>query len=437
MAAGGLGIAVTVAALVFFLGLGLGLRAVLFSGIVAPDRIEVVRENTDVSLFALSIELGSDTLDDDDIRELGALDGVAAVYPKMRLLVPALGSGGESILGAGMQTELVADGIEPALAADEVGEAFHDPRLDPAASGGPCRGGRDCPDGAVCAGVSAFGPGECREVIPIIVSEYMVELYNGAFRRAYRLPKVNPEKLFGLGAEIRFGASSLRPSDRRVIHHRAELVGISDAAIPLGVTMPLGFVRQLNRELGPRGADQGFHSAVLELAADGSAARIIEAVERMGLEVRDTGARRAAYLTELLLAAVAVVGALVLAISALHVMHVFALLIMVRRRELGVLRALGASRSDVRLIILVESAVVGLLAGAIGVAVAAVAARLVDGALASALPAFPFKPDTFFVLPPWLIAGAIALAVFACVAGALGPAVRATATDPAAILSGE
>ncbi len=437
MAAGGLGIAVSIAALVFFLALGLGLRSVLLGEVFSLDRIEVVPESTDVGLFAIAIELGSDTLDKDDIRELGELEGVAAVYPKMRLLVPALASGGESILGAGMQTELVADGIAPALVATEVGEAFHEPRLDPASSGRPCGGAMDCPDGAVCTGTTIAGPGECREVIPVIVSEHMVELYNGAFRRAYRLPKVNPEKLFGLGADIRFGASSLRPSSRRVIHHRAELVGISDAAIALGITMPLGFIRQLNRELGPRGADEGFHSAVLQLAADGAAGAVIEAVEAMGLEVRDRGARRAAYLTALLLAAVAVVGALVLAISALHVMHVFALLAMVRRRELGVLRAVGASRSDVRLLILVESAVVGLIAGVIGVAAAAAAARLADSALASTLPAFPFKPDTFFAMPPWLMAAAVALATTACVVGALGPALRATATDPAAILSGD
>ncbi|MGD8440863.1 MAG: ABC transporter permease, partial [Holophagae bacterium] len=86
LAAGGLGVAVSIAALVFFLALGLGLRSVLLGDVFTPNRIEVVPKSTDLNLLALSIELGSDTLDDDDIGKLASLPGVAAVYPKMRLL---------------------------------------------------------------------------------------------------------------------------------------------------------------------------------------------------------------------------------------------------------------------------------------------------------------------------------------------------------------
>ena len=69
------------------------------------------------------------------------------------------------------------------------------------------------------------------------------------------------------------------------------------------------------RRLGPRGADQGFHSAVLDLASGRSASDVIESIEEMGLEVRDRGARRTAYLTSLLLAAVAGMGVAIDAIG--------------------------------------------------------------------------------------------------------------------------
>jgi hypothetical protein len=436
LGAGGLGIAVSIAALVFFLALGLGIRVVLLEEVFPLDRIEVQRRSTDLNLLALKIELGSDTLDDEAIVRLESLDGVVAVYPKMRLLVPAVASGGESLIGAGMQTELVADGIDPALVAHEVGDAFHDPVVDPADAGQPCASGDRCPPGTVCTGASSFRPGQCREEIPVIVSQHMVELYNGGFRRAYRLPKINPDALIGLGLDVSFGASSLRPSGARVHRHRAALVGYSDAAIPLGITMPLGFVRQLNRELGPRNADAGFHSAVVELGSPDVAADVIATIEDSGLVVRDGGARRAAFFTSMLLAAVALVGILVLTISAVHVMHVFALLVMIRRREIGVMRAVGASRWDVRWLIVAESAIVGLVAGIAGMTGAVVLARTADRALQTALPGFPFKPETVFSFDPWLLAAALALAVTACVLGALVPALRATAADPAVIVSG-
>jgi hypothetical protein len=437
LAAGGTGIAVSVAALVFFLSLGLGIRDTLLGEVFRTERFDVLREGADLNLLAIKLELGKDTLSDTDVTGLESLDGVAAVYPKMRLLVPAVASGGESILGAGMQTELVADGVDPALLADEIGEPFHDPQLDPALAGRPCGEGIPCADGAVCVGASALGPGECREVIPVVVSNHVVELYNGGFRRAYRLPKINPNALTGLGAEVAFGASSLRRTADRVHRHRAELVGTSDAAIPLGITMPLGFVRRLNAELGPPGASDGFHSAVIELEPGADGAAVMEAVEALGLTVRDDGARRAAFLSAAALAGVGLVGATVLAISAVHVMHVFALLVMIRRREIGVMRAVGASRAHIRTLILAESAVVGLVAGVAGLAVAGGLTAAADAALTARLPDFPFKPESFFSFEPRLAAVALGLAAAACVLGALAPALRAASADPATVIAGD
>jgi putative ABC transport system permease protein len=433
--AGALGIAMSVAALVFFLSLGLGVREVLLGEVFPVDRIEVHRKSTDLNLFALKIELGKDTIDDAVVAKLEAIEGVAAVYPKMRLLVPAMASGGESLIGQGMQTELVADGIDPSLVANEIGEAFHDPRLDPGVTGRPCTQNSACPDGTVCAGVTAFGPGECREEIPVIVSEHMVELYNGAFRRAYRLPKVNPQALLGLGLDVSFGASSLRPSGRRVTRDRVTLVGFSDAAIPLGITMPLGFVQRLNDELGPDGAAEGYHSAVVEIASKDAATNVVEAIEQLGLDVRDGGARRAAFFMTVLLTTVSLVGIAILAISALHVMHVFALLVMIRRREIGVMRAVGASRGDVRLLLMTEAAVVGFAAGVCGLVVASALAWAADRALISGLPDFPFKPESFFAFDPWLLAAGLGVAVVSCVLGSLAPSLRATGPDPAEVLS--
>ncbi len=435
MGAGALGITMSVAALVFFLALGLGVREVLLGEVFPVDRIEVHRKSTDLNLLALKIELGKDTIDDAVVEKLEAIDGVTSVYPKMRLLVPAMASGGESLIGQGMQTELVADGIDPSLVSDEIGEAFHDPLIETGATGRPCAQNSACPEGTVCAGVTAFGLGECREEIPVIVSQHMVELYNGAFRRAYRLPKVNPEALLGLGLEVSFGASSLRPSGRRVTRERVTLVGFSDAAIPLGITMPLGFVRRLNLELGPDGAADGYHSAVVEIASKDATTDVVEAVEGLGLVVRDGGARRAAFFMTVLLTTVSLVGIVILAISALHVMHVFALLVMIRRREIGVMRAVGAARNEIRLLLITEAAVVGLAAGVCGLVGAAILAWAADRALISGLPDFPFKPESFFAFDPRLMAAALGLAVISCILGSLAPSWRATGPDPAEVLS--
>jgi ABC-type antimicrobial peptide transport system permease subunit len=107
-----------------------------------------------------------------------------------------------------------------------------------------------------------------------------------------------------------------------------------------------------------------------------------------------------------------------------------------RRRELGLLRAVGASRLDVWKIVVGEAAVIGLVAGAIGVGVALLVARAIDSISASRLPDYPFKPHTYFAFTPGLVVLALGFAVLFCVVGAALPARRAARQNPATALAG-
>jgi putative ABC transport system permease protein len=202
------------------------------------------------------------------------------------------------------------------------------------------------------------------------------------------------------------------------------------------VTLPLGEVRRINRALDSPEAGDRFHSAVLELASKEALPRVVAAVESAGLEVRDRGAKRAALLTAVVTALLALVGVILIAVSAAHMMHVFSLVAMVRRRELGLLRAVGARRSDIRALLVLEGVAVGLAAGCLGIVAAVMAGAIGDRFAAGRVPDFPFKPATFFAFEPWLLAAVVAVAVAACALGSLIPAVRAAAGDPAEALSG-
>src|SRR5262249_37875853 len=122
-------------------------------------------------------------------------------------------------------------------------------------------------------------------------------------------------------------------------------------------------------------------------------------------------------------------------ISAVNISHTFFMMISERRRELGLLRALGASRGDVWMIILGEAAAIGLGAGAVGTAAAIGLAKLIDFLSATPLPDYPFKPSTYFTFSPFLILAALGFAVLFCVLGASLPARRAAKIHPAQALT--
>jgi ABC-type antimicrobial peptide transport system permease subunit len=83
-----------------------------------------------------------------------------------------------------------------------------------------------------------------------------------------------------------------------------------------------------------------------------------------------------------------------------------------------------------------EAAVVGAVAGVLGVVAALGAGAAADAFAGARFPDLPFKPDSFFAFEPALLAAVFALAVAACALGALAPARRAAAGDPADALAG-
>lgn len=77
---------------------------------------------------------------------------------------------------------------------------------------------------------------------------------------------------------------------------------------------------------------------------------------------------------------------------------------------------------------------IGLCGGLLGGAVARGGALLVDWLARTRLPAFPFKPESFFAFPVWIGVGAVAAGLAAALLGALVPARTAVRVDPSRIL---
>jgi ABC-type antimicrobial peptide transport system permease subunit len=131
----------------------------------------------------------------------------------------------------------------------------------------------------------------------------------------------------------------------------------------------------------------------------------------------------------------ALVSFAVIAVAALDIAHGFYRAVAERKREIGVLRAVGASAADVQRLFLAEAALVGLAGGALGLLVARLGALAVDGSARRLLPDFPFRPESWFAFDWRIAAIALLCAVLACMAGALLPARAASKMDPAEALT--
>lgn len=396
------------AALVYFLALGVGVSAASRRMFPADARLVEVLPGT----VALGGVLGGGGLDDAALARIAKLPGAAAAWPRLALRVPVAAPGPPKGLDynwpPGMILQVPVIGVAPELVAADVppGLPFED--------GGP--GG----------------------AIPVVLSRRLLEIYNKTIAPAWGVRRL-PAGLSIVGIElpVRIGHSIVpQKTEDRVFEARLRLAGLSDRVPIYLLAVPLETVRRLHREYGK--ADQGYTQVTVLAARPDDVPQLTAALRRMGLSV-DEGERATAERVGTIVAvstgALVFLAAVMCALAALAIAQSLSASVRGRAREIAVLEAVGAAPSDVRLIVLLEGALVGLAGGTVGAALALGAARLSDRAAAALLPDFPFRPETFFAFPAWLVALGLLLPAAAAVLGALAPAAAAARVDPARTLS--
>lgn len=123
-------------------------------------------------------------------------------------------------------------------------------------------------------------------------------------------------------------------------------------------------------------------------------------------------------------------GSLALAVASLGIINTLVMAILERRREIGVLKALGAADRDVRQLFFAEAGVMGLAGGFFGVLLGWVIGRAIQFATMIYLKRQGVNPPNIWYVPWWLVLGAIVFAVAVSLASGIYPASRAARLDP-------
>jgi putative ABC transport system permease protein len=123
-------------------------------------------------------------------------------------------------------------------------------------------------------------------------------------------------------------------------------------------------------------------------------------------------------------------GSLALAVASMGIVNTLVMAILERRREIGVLKALGAANRDVRQLFFAEAGVMGLAGGVFGVALGWAIGRVIQFGTAVYLKRQGLNSPNIWTVPCWLVLGAIVFAVLVSLASGIYPASRAAKLDP-------
>lgn len=187
------------------------------------------------------------------------------------------------------------------------------------------------------------------------------------------------------------------------------------------------------RASGGLSSDQPVYSNVVaRVSSAGKVDAVEQAIKNLGFNTfsildATKSMRRFFAILDLFLG---IFGSLALTVASIGIINTLVMAILERRREIGIMKAVGASDADVRGLFFAEAGAMGLLGGVCGTALGWIIGRVINFGTNIYLKRQGFPPEHIWSVPVWLVAGALGFSFVVSLLSGLYPASRAARLDP-------
>jgi putative ABC transport system permease protein len=228
---------------------------------------------------------------------------------------------------------------------------------------------------------------------------------------------------------------------------KLKIVGISDldpeslrGPMRAKVFLPLKLGESLHvmqptdlRELAHAASDQPVYSSISVRVKNPKQVQAVEdAIKKMGFTTFSIldATRSLRQFFAVLDLFLGIFGSLALAVASIGIVNTLVMAILERRREIGIMKAIGASDGDVKKLFFAEAGAMGVLGGIVGVALGWAIGQVINLGTNIYLKRQSLPPEHFWAVPWWLVAAAITFALLVSLVSGLYPAGRAARLDP-------
>ena len=187
------------------------------------------------------------------------------------------------------------------------------------------------------------------------------------------------------------------------------------------------------REISRAPGDQPVYSSVnVRVKSPGQVQTVEDSIKKMGFNTFSIldASRSIQQFFKVLDVFLGIFGSLALAVAFIGIVNTLVMAILERRREIGIMKAIGASDGDVKRLFFAEAGAMGILGGVVGVALGWAIGQVINLGTNVYLKRQNFPPEHFWSVPWWLVGFAILFSFLVSLAAGLYPAGRAARLDP-------
>ncbi|MBU0707340.1 ABC transporter permease [Patescibacteria group bacterium] len=186
-------------------------------------------------------------------------------------------------------------------------------------------------------------------------------------------------------------------------------------------------------------ADTGFPYMTVSVDDADNVSAVAEEIKKLGVgavtaeEFLD-GILKAFLVVEIVLGAI---GSIALLVAAIGIINTMVMAIMERTREIGVMKAVGASRGTIKKLFTLEAGFIGIIGGAFGLLLGWGLGLVANMVAKRFMEDGNFSVESIIEMPLWLIFGVLGFTFLVGILSGLYPAARAAKLDPIDALRSE
>lgn len=396
-----LSISIGVASLIVFLGLSGGIKNASFDELEKKNpltQITVQAKADDASVISFLSKSEEGKLNDESIKQISQIEGIKEIYPEIQF--NNFASISVSIFGQSLITDSMVFGVEAAFISNDL----KDPALWQSKN----------------------------EPYPALIPRKILDIYNLTIAGPQNLPILSEESLLGKKLTLYPNYSTFFPiNDSKSERIELKVVGFSDKINLVGATLPLEAVQALN-ETYANGKSQKYLELFIETVDASQTPQIAEKIEALGYNtfyfqknLKDVEAKFT-YLQNSL----GIISLIILITASIAIISTFLATVAEKTKELGLYRAVGASKSQIRHLILSEAGIIGLYGSVIGALLGWLSSLLIDKIGLSQLEKTTFNAQTLFDIDLQLVLFSIAFGTVLSLLAAYIPAQKAANISP-------
>jgi len=265
---------------------------------------------------------------------------------------------------------------------------------------------------------------------------------SGALNQTVRLSFFSPQLKSGSRPMPGLPAFSMekKQMDFKVVGILKKQEGIFGNSLLRELLMPLGTVKDLGlhqlsalQSLIRNPRNQSLYvSAEIRVEEGANAVDVEDAVKKLGFRTFSLQSilKEMNQFFLIMNSILGVVGSIALLVAALGIANTMIITILERRREIGIMKAVGSTRRAIRKLFFVESSLIGFMGGVLGFFLGWATSRLLNFLINLYIKSQGGREEVLFHFPPWLLAASTLFAIAVALAAALYPASRAARLDP-------